>query len=367
MLYAQKRTTSFGLDRKARVLVVDDSVVVRRFLMQTLERDAFDRFDVVGYASSAELALQKIKSLSPDILTLDIHMSGMSGFDLLTIIQREHSHLKTLLFSSDMSWVADRCMDALMRGNVDFLLKPVADTRIGDTLSALREQVTEKISALVGFAAAKRDKVQDRGSAVATSGYKKTHRAPRVLAIGVSTGGPVALTHLIGQLPTNFPLPVVIVQHMPPVFTDLLAKRIQSVTGFQTVEAVDGMDLEPGKALLAPGNFHMRCVTQGLRTVVQMDQGAYECSCRPSVDVLFRSVHQVFGGDVLAVILTGMGQDGLKGVELLAAAGAYVIAQSEATSTVWGMPGAIAQAGLADEVLDLDLIGDAILRIVSKR
>jgi two-component system chemotaxis response regulator CheB len=166
------------------------------------------------------------------------------------------------------------------------------------------------------------------------------------------------------RFPSGFPLPIVIVQHMPPLFTRLLAERLQRHTELKVWEGAEGQSVEPGNIYIAPGDYHMRVRRAGDRVVIALDQAPPENSCRPAVDVLFRAVHEVYGGDVLSAVLTGMGQDGLRGVELLKASGAYVVAQDEATSVVWGMPGAIARAELADAVLPLDDIVPDLLRHV---
>jgi two-component system chemotaxis response regulator CheB len=189
---------------------------------------------------------------------------------------------------------------------------------------------------------------------------------PRVLAIGVSTGGPTALGAIMPQFPEDFPLPILIVQHMPPLFTRFLAERLQSATKLRVAEAADGAKVAPGTVLIAPGDYHMRVRNQGAETVVRMDQSPPENSCRPSVDVLFRSVGEVYGGAVISAVLTGMGQDGMRGAAVLKAGGAYVIAQDEATSVVWGMPGAVAAAGLANCVIPLDAVVPEVLRQIGR-
>jgi two-component system, chemotaxis family, protein-glutamate methylesterase/glutaminase len=184
---------------------------------------------------------------------------------------------------------------------------------------------------------------------------------PEVLAIGVSTGGPTALHDIMPQIPANFPLPVLIVQHMPPIFTKLLAERLSSRCEIKVEEAKHGMVVEPGRALVAPGDFHMRVTGQPGRAKVVIDQGPQENSCRPAVDPLFRSVAEVWGQSAIGVVLTGMGQDGLLGAEVLRTKGAFLVAQDEASSVVWGMPGFVAKAGLAHKVLPLRMIIPEIL------
>jgi two-component system chemotaxis response regulator CheB len=188
----------------------------------------------------------------------------------------------------------------------------------------------------------------------------------KIVAIGVSTGGPTALMEILPLFPASFPLPVVIVQHMPPLFTRLLAERLHAQSGFEVIEAADGTALRPGRVVLAPGDYHMRLHRSAKEVSVKLDQGPRENSCRPAVDVLFRSVAEVYAGGVIAVILTGMGQDGLRGAEQLKSKGAYVIAQDQSSSVVWGMPGAVVEAGLADSVLSLHAVVPEILKQVSR-
>jgi two-component system chemotaxis response regulator CheB len=188
-----------------------------------------------------------------------------------------------------------------------------------------------------------------------------------IVAIGASTGGPNALGDLFGRLRADFPVPIVIVQHMPPMFTRLLAERLSAEHAVRVHEASSGNVLEPGNAWIAPGDHHMIVVRNGLQVRILLHQDPPENSCRPAVDVLFRSVAKTFGGNTLAVILTGMGQDGLRGCEAVHEAGGQILAQDEASSVVWGMPGFVARAGLADRVLPLSLIGDEILRRVQSK
>jgi two-component system, chemotaxis family, protein-glutamate methylesterase/glutaminase len=184
----------------------------------------------------------------------------------------------------------------------------------------------------------------------------------RALVIGISTGGPAALSEIVPRFPASFPAPILIVQHMPAMFTRLLAERLQSRSKLQVREAKDGDLVAPGRILIAPGDHHMRVKQLGNKMVTTLDQGAPENSCRPAADVLFRSASEVWGGAVVAAILTGMGQDGMKGTKALAELGAFVVAQDEASSVVWGMPGAVVGAGLAHVVAPLDTIVQEICK-----
>jgi two-component system chemotaxis response regulator CheB len=187
-----------------------------------------------------------------------------------------------------------------------------------------------------------------------------------ILAVGCSTGGPNALADVIPQLPAELPVPVVIVQHMPPLFTKMLAERLDSKSKIKVVEGQAGMVLAPGAAYLAPGDYHMVLQRKGLQTVLSLNQDPPENSCRPAVDVMFRSVASLYGSTVLGVILTGMGQDGLRGCELIHEAGGQILAQDEASSVVWGMPGFVAKAGLADRVLPLSVIAQEMVRRIDR-
>jgi two-component system chemotaxis response regulator CheB len=205
-----------------------------------------------------------------------------------------------------------------------------------------------------------------RNVVLQSGALQRTKVRPRVVVIGVSTGGPTALGAILPGLPAEFPLPVLLVQHMPPLFTRLLAERLHSTCRLPVEEARQGAPVEPGRILIAPGDFHMKVASNGNGVRVCLDQSPPQNSCRPAVDALFTSIGELYGGAVIAAILTGMGQDGLRGAEVLRAQGASVLAQDEASSVVWGMPGAVVNAGLADSVLPLDLIVPEIVRLASR-
>ncbi|HND54254.1 MAG TPA: CheB methylesterase domain-containing protein, partial [Pirellulaceae bacterium] len=200
------------------------------------------------------------------------------------------------------------------------------------------------------------------GGRTGTLATSTTRMRVDLLAIGASTGGPNALAELFAALPREFPTPIVVVQHMPPMFTQMLAERLTRNSPIPTDEAKPGMTLEPGRAYVAPGDYHMTLVREGVRVVTKLDQGAHENACRPAVDPLLRSVASIYGRNSLAVVLTGMGQDGLRGCEAIRQAAGQVLVQDEATSVVWGMPGYIARAGLADRVLPLPMLAGEIIR-----
>ncbi len=354
---------------RIRVLVVDDSVVIRRLVSQALAEDP--AIEVVATAANGAIALQRIPQVNPDVVTLDIEMPEMDGIETLRRIRRDYPNLRIIMFSTLTQRGATATIDALMLGADDYVTKAANVGKLNESLAALRNELVPRINQFF----VRSDGSPPAGTARPSGVSKPLHALPRVpafrplvlpkvVAIGVSTGGPTALSTIIPQFPDGFGLPILIVQHMPPLFTRLLAERLQKQTSLTVVEGTEGDVVEPQTIYIAPGDHHMRVRRQGDRVVIALDQAPPENSCRPAVDVLFRSVEEVYGGQVVSVVLTGMGQDGLRGVELLKAAGARVIVQDEASSVVWGMPGAIARANLADAIVGIDDIVPEILRHV---
>jgi two-component system, chemotaxis family, protein-glutamate methylesterase/glutaminase len=335
------------------VLVVDDSAVIRHVVTSLLTEDPGIR--VVGTAASGRSALEEIERLTPDILTLDIEMPEMDGLETLRHLRRLHPRLPVIMFSTLTERAADATLEALSLGARDYVTKPRSAGGADAALEAVRSQLIPKIKALVPRKA--RTPAAARAARPAPAGPRPARTGPHeILAIGSSTGGPDALQTIVRELPADLPVPVVIVQHMPPVFTRLFAQRLDRVSGLTVVEGRPGMLLEPGLVVVAPGDAHLLVVEEhGVRSVAT-SQEARQNGCRPAVDMLFRSVASVFGAHVLACVLTGMGQDGLRGCQRLRAGGAEIVVQDEPTSVVWGMPGAVATAGLADRILPLPVI-----------
>jgi two-component system, chemotaxis family, protein-glutamate methylesterase/glutaminase len=343
---------------KIRVLVVDDSVVIRRLVTEALEKDPL--LEVVGTASNGTIALSRIPQLNPDVITLDVEMPDMDGLQFLRTFRRGNRSVRVIMFSTLTERGASATIDALSLGADDYVTKVSNVGSLDRSLEALRSDLIPKIKQFFEIEDAHRTApVVHRAGAT----HIATNVVPEVLAIGVSTGGPTALGKIIPEFPRDFPLPVLIVQHMPPVFTRLLAERLQAVSGLKIQEATHGMAVNSGNVYIAPGDYHMRVKRTSRGVSIQLDQEPQENSCRPAVDVLFRSVCETYGGNAIAAVLTGMGYDGLRGAEIMKASGAYVLAQDEATSVVWGMPGAVAQAGLASAVLPLNAIVPEILNI----
>lgn len=334
------------------MLVVDDSALVRR-LVTTALREASD-LEIVGVAKDGLEAIEQVDELRPDVVTLDIEMPRLDGLGALEVIRERHPRLPVIMFSTLTERGAAATLEALSRGASDYVTKPSNTGSVAEGLASVRDQLVPRIRALVGMRA-----LSPAGSTVRRPAASRPVKAapaagaPEVLLVGCSTGGPDALAKLLADLPATLGVPVLVVQHMPPVFTTMLADRLDKVSPLKVREAADGDPLRAGEVLIAPGDFHLQVVAGAGAPRVRLDQGPQENFCRPAVDVLFRSAARVFGGRAVATILTGMGQDGLVGCELLAAEGARVLVQDQGTSVVWGMPGAVAMAGLADEILPL--------------
>ena len=344
---------------RIRVMVVDDSVVIRRLVTQALEQDPM--IEVVGTASNGVIGLQRIPQFNPDVITLDIEMPDMNGLEMLRRVRREYPQLRVIMFSTLTERGAAITLEALTLGADDYVAKASNEGSLDRSLARLREEMIPKIKQFFCMPAAKPAIASSaRAAAPPLQGLKLR---PKVLVIGVSTGGPSALGAILPSFPASFPLPILLVQHMPPLFTRLLAERLNATCQLKVEEASEGEPVEAGRILIAPGDFHMKVASTGGVTRVCLDQSPRQNSCRPAVDALFASVAESYGGAVLAVVLTGMGQDGLHGVKLLKGRGARVLVQDEASSVVWGMPGAVANAGLADRVLALDEVVTEILSV----
>jgi two-component system chemotaxis response regulator CheB len=349
-----------------RVLVVDDSVVIRKVLTDSLAADP--SVQIAGTASDGRLALARIAQLKPDLITLDVEMPNMSGLEAIKEIRKDHPHLPIIMFSTLTERGATTTLDALALGATDYVTKPSNTGSLDVTMEKIRRELLPKIKALCGrrleqkaLDPAQRPPVPPPSPSPSRSGPV----APvEVLAIGTSTGGPNALAAMLPGIPKDFPVPVVIVQHMPPLFTRLLAERLDKTTQIRIYEGEPGKKLEPGKAFIAPGDHHMVLERRAGGIHLALNQDPPENSCRPAVDVLFRSVAATYGANTLAVVMTGMGADGAIGAQAIRERGGRVFIQDEATSVVWGMPGAVHAAGCADSTFPLPAIAKEIDRHV---
>jgi two-component system, chemotaxis family, protein-glutamate methylesterase/glutaminase len=347
-----------------RILVVDDSIVIRKVLCDALNSDP--EIEVAGTASDGRIALAKITQLNPDLITLDVEMPNMSGLETIAEIRKLHSKLPIIMFSTLTERGASTTLDALALGATDYVTKPSNTGSLDGTMARIKQDLLPKIKALCGR------RFSDKAGAqpLAKRAIAPATRLPRpvaridILAIGTSTGGPNALAELLPAIPLDFPVPIVIVQHMPPLFTRMLAERLNKQSVIRVHEGEAGKTLEPGHAWIAPGDHHMIVERRGTSVQLAINQAAQENSCRPAVDVLFRSVAAVFGPNALAVVLTGMGSDGVLGSRMVREVGGRVYVQDEATSVVWGMPGQTVAAGWADSVFPLQAMASEIDRHV---
>jgi two-component system chemotaxis response regulator CheB len=343
------------------VLIIDDSVVVRRLVSDALGADP--AINVLGTAANGKLGLAKIEQLKPDLVTLDIEMPVMDGLQALREIRKIHPRLPVIMFSTLTERGAAATLEALSAGASDYVTKPANVGSVTESIEAVRSQLLPRIHALAGvrLPAAARPAAPAKPVVLAEAPTGPVTRIG-VVAIGCSTGGPAALADVLRTVPASLPVPIVVVQHMPPLFTTLLAERLDRSSPVTVVEATDGAELRPGTVYIAPGDRHLEVAPgTGGRMTARLTSAPPENFCRPAVDPLFRSVAKHYGASALGVVLTGMGSDGKLGAEAMRRTGARIIAQDEATSVVWGMPGAVAAAGLADTVLPLSQIGHRVV------
>jgi two-component system chemotaxis response regulator CheB len=348
-----------------RVLIVDDSVVIRKVLAEVLSADP--AIQVAGTAADGTIALGKIPQLNPDLITLDVEMPGMSGLETLAAIRKTYPKLPVIMFSTLTERGAVTTLDALALGASDYVAKPHHTGSIEVTRARIQADLVPKVKGLCSrphLEARTAVKPQTRAAA-GPAGVNRWPQCVDVVAVGTSTGGPNALAELLPVLPANFPVPLVVVQHMPPLFTRMLADRLDKRSQLRIHEGAQGDVLMPGHVFIAPGDFHMRVVREDTTVRLTINQEPPQNSCRPAVDVLFESVARTYGANVLAVVLTDMGSDGVRGAQHIREAGGRVLVQDEATSVVWGMPGQVAAAGLAEGIFPLKDMAKEIERRAS--
>lgn len=371
--------------KKLRVLVVDDTIVYRTAVSEILKE--IPGVEVVGVAHNGRIAISKIGLLKPDILTLDIEMPVMNGLEVLAELKRSYPGVGAIMLSTLTSDGSEMTMQALELGAFDFILKPSSTTitegkrQIKELLQPMLEAFAKSKTAaqLIGrqdllfksrtvSKAAPVRPIAKTSQPAAVSPQAATSPAARqkseIVVIGISTGGPNALSQMLPRIPGNINVPVLIVQHMPPMFTKSLATSLDKKCALHVKEAEEGESIQPNTVYIAPGGKQMKLVAapNGVNRLIRITNDPPENSCKPSADYLFRSIGDYYVGRTTAVIMTGMGADGTKGLEILKAKGAHIIAQDEASCVVYGMPKAATEKGLVHVISPLSKIADEIVK-----
>jgi two-component system chemotaxis response regulator CheB len=364
---AAVRAPASSADDRIRVMVVDDSSVVRGIITKALESDPAIR--VAASLPNGAVALRSLPTMPVDVIILDVEMPEMDGIAALPQLLAVSPGVKIIMVSSLTRRNADISLRALSLGAADYVPKPAsglgtADDFRNELITKVKAHAARAARSRPGQAAAPSLRPQPAAAPAKTVALRKSMiERPAVIAIGSSTGGPQALAEVLKNLGPGVTQPIVITQHMPPTFTAILAEHMTRYAGRPAAEGQDGEMLKPGHIYIAPGGRHMLLEQAGTGTVIRLSDAPPENSCRPAVDPMLRSLAQIYKKKLLVVILTGMGYDGLKGSKVVVEGGGALIAQDQATSVVWGMPGAVAQAGICNAVLPLQEIGKAIGRV----
>jgi two-component system chemotaxis response regulator CheB len=367
--------------RPIRVLAADDSAVMRGMLRTVFELHAsqgdisLPRMELCGLMHDGVEALEAVKQLSPDVLLLDLEMPRMNGLEVLAKLRVLAPSLPVIMCSAYTERGARATLDALSHGAKDYVTKPGQQKDFASALDSLTEQLLPKIAVLAGWNLVRAQssepvrspRLERRDAERRMGSPADSGAAIELVVIGVSTGGPSALELMLPMLPKNFAAPIMIVQHMPRLFTCALAERLNRMCSMPVQQAKDGAVISAGGVWLAPGDAHMevaRAAGSRRAGMVKLHHGSPLNSCMPSVDYLFRSAAVTYGAGTLALVMTGMGSDGLEGSRAIHAAGGTVLAQDEATSAVWGMPGRVAKAGLAQAQVPLPALAAALMQRV---
>ncbi len=370
--------TDGNADDPYHVMVVDDSAVIRGLLIRSLEQDP--AIKVVASVGNGEIAIKSLERHDIEVIVLDIEMPVMDGLTALPKLLEAKPGIQVIMASTLTRKNAEVSLRALQAGAAEYVTKPSTTSELTST-DAFQRELTAKVKVLAAATRGGRKTVParptaDRAPSAAPRGKlfpersielrKASAMPPRVIAIGSSTGGPQALLEVLRDMAPTIGLPIVITQHMPATFTTLLAEHIARATGVPCVEAKDGEPVVAGQIYLAPGDYHMVLEREGTGAVIRLNQNPPENFCRPAVDPMLRSMAQIYGPSLLTIILTGMGSDGQKGATEVVEAGGTIIAQDEATSVVWGMPGAVATSGLCSAVLPIQEIGPNVRKLVMR-
>ena len=378
-----------ALALKIKVLVVDDTVVYRKILKDVISE--MDNAEVIAAAPNGELALKKIESEPPDLVLLDVEMPVMDGLETLQEIKRLYPQIGVIMVSGINERQANITMEALSKGAIDFVAKPIGND-INQNVISLKNSLAPIINLFVTrktIAAARAPQytsgitvektisrptvpiskpeikpIENKVTASSSLNFAPKPRKIDVLVIGVSTGGPNALAKFIPFLPADLGVPLLLVQHMPPMFTKSLANHLTSKSKLPVLEAEDQMPLIKNRVLIAPGGKHMVIKKENGGLIVSITDTPPVNSCKPSVDVLFNSIPEGFNGNILSVIMTGMGTDGMAGVKRLKQIGCYSLTQSEDTCVVYGMPRAVDEAGLSDESVPLERLAERVTLLI---
>lgn len=379
------------MQQKIKVLVVDDTVIYRKILKDVISE--MDNTEVIGTAPNGDLALRKIEVEKPDIVLLDVEMPVKDGLETLEEIKKKYPEIGVIMVSGVNERQASITMEALQKGAIDFVPKPTGNN-IETNIQSLRQSLYPIISLFLtrktisgvrsglsstsfttpsiskpretftSTSVTSRIPVKEKIELTPVQAFAPIPRKFDILVIGVSTGGPNALAKFIPMIPADLGVPVLLVQHMPPMFTKSLANHLSVKSALKVVEAEDGSNLEKNKVYIAPGGKHMVIKREGQSTNISIIDTPPVNSCKPSVDVLFDSIPQVYNGNILSLIMTGMGSDGMNGVRTLKKTGCYSITQTEDSCVVYGMPRAVDEAGLSDESVHLEQLAGRIAQLV---
>jgi len=370
----------FDNKKRLRVLIVDDTAVYRKVVSDILSE--IPEIEVVGTANNGKIAMSKIVSLKPDILTLDIEMPEMNGLDVLSSIKSEGHDVGAIVLSTLTHKGGELTMQALELGAFDFITKPETSSieeskkQIKNAISSMlkaysrRQEIKNILGGKSSFISSlKENKTRESSNGIVrriNSIVNSKKKTAEIVGIGVSTGGPKALSQMMPNLPADINVPILIVQHMPPIFTQSLAKSLNLKCAIEVKEAIDGETIKPNVAFIAPGGKQMKVVAgmDGKERIIRITDDPPENSCKPSVDYLFRSIAQHYVGRSAGVIMTGMGSDGSIGLELMKRNGATIIAQDESTCIVYGMPKKAIESGIVDIIAPLEQIAPEICQLV---
>lgn len=348
--------------KSIRVLVIDDSAFMRKVIKDMLESD--QRIQVIATARNGEDGIRKIKKLSPDVVTLDIHMPVMDGITALQYIMGE-CPVPVVMLSSATAEGADKTLQAISNGAVDFITKPSGNLSMEN--GQITQEIISKVIAASGVSITEKPEESTiQSTDIPVQNGKQTY-SRTIVTIGTSTGGPRALQQVIPCLPADFSAPILIVQHMPPGFTKSLAERLNSMSAVHVKEAVHGEILEDGTAYIAPGNYHMHVKKRGIAMVVELSQKEPVNGHRPSVDVLFESAGDLDQTNKIAVILTGMGSDGSNGIKRMKTKdpSTITIAESEKTAVIYGMPKSAVKTNCVNHIVALNQVADTLENLVN--